>query len=222
VLGRSRNVTVLERSRSAMEPGSCGSAENKFEAPSTNAWAADCKSVAAYCRDCCYSTGDCKNAAAHCRDCCCSTGDCKNAAAHCRRGCYRTAYPVASAVVYGRCCSWAPKSAKIGHWILKAVHLRAPKADDWLAHVNRGLFAPRSSPADPNFRILPARGLDHWRFPALPTCVCYRPRAANQCCLRHLWNCGSSCSSPKAAGSATIPAAANSSRMAVHCPDDRS
>jgi hypothetical protein len=63
------------RSRSVMEPGSCGSERNKFAAPSTNGWAADCTSVVA----------DCKSAAANCRGCCRRTACCYRSAAAVRK-----------------------------------------------------------------------------------------------------------------------------------------
>jgi hypothetical protein len=145
--------------------------------------------------------------------------DCRNAAPD-SCGCYMPAYCPVSSAARDRCCNRASRAAMLGRWRRKTERLHVPMADDWLGC--RAQIAPGNFLPDWSFQNRLADGLDRLNFPALPRCVRCRC-AANQCSSLHPWNCGSSYSSPRVAGSATTRVAGNSRRMtALHCPDDRS
>ena len=146
----------------------------------------------------------------------CWAADCKSAAAESCGCCYMPVRWVVSAAARDRCCNRAP-----GRWSRKTARLHVPRADDWPGY--RELTPLENFLPDRSFRILPADGPDHLHFPALPRCARHCRRAASRCCPLHPWNCGSSYSSPRAAGSATVPVAGNlSRRMGRHCPHGRS
>ncbi len=177
------------------ELSSCGSARNKFAAPSSSGWAADCKSAVANNRGCrCTRAYHVAFAGAAGTSGCCS-----NSLADC-------------------CCSLAPKGATPGHWRQGTARLGVPAADGWFPVSE--LFAWAHSRGDSGFRNLPARGHDRLYFPALPKCAGYCLRAAKRCCPQLGRMSGSSSSPTRAADSARVPAAGESCWTCwVCCPD---
>lgn len=112
------------------------------------------------------------------------------------------------------CCMWGRRTATLGRWGRKTAHQNVPTADD--SRHCYGLLAPKSSLPGSNFQNQLADGLDRLHFPALPKCVCYCRRVASQCCPQASRNCD--CSSSRADGYSTVPAAASSFRMtAEYC-----